>query len=223
MTSNEIKVYLALLELGPSLAGRISRKTGLHRRTVYDTTEMLIQKGLLGYILENNRRLFQAENPRRIREIIDEKKEMLEPVVLELEEKYKEEKGKEETNFYKGKAGLKTVFEDQLNYPEVLIMGASPKAYETLQFYFKWYELKRRKKKIKARVIAQSRSVKFVKPVEIKYLSKKYENPVAINIYGDKVAIIQWAEKPVAVVIKSKDIAYGYRQYFELMWKVAKD
>jgi HTH-type transcriptional regulator, sugar sensing transcriptional regulator len=58
LTENESKVYLALIDLGPSLAGSISRKTGIHRRTVYDTTEMLIKKGLVGYILKNNRRLF---------------------------------------------------------------------------------------------------------------------------------------------------------------------
>ena len=46
--------------------------------------------------------------------------------------------------------GLKTVFEDQLSAKEILILGASPKAYEVLQFYFKWYDQARRKKKIKA-------------------------------------------------------------------------
>ena len=58
LTNNEDLVYNALIDLGPSLAGRISRKTGLHRRTVYDVTETLIQKGLVSYILENNRRIF---------------------------------------------------------------------------------------------------------------------------------------------------------------------
>ena len=42
LTENESKVYLALVDNGSSLAGRISRLTGLHRRTVYDVTEMLI-------------------------------------------------------------------------------------------------------------------------------------------------------------------------------------
>ena len=55
LTTNESLVYKALLELGPSQAGIISRKTGLHRRTVYDTTERLIQKGIIGYILKNKK------------------------------------------------------------------------------------------------------------------------------------------------------------------------
>ena len=66
LTENESKVYLALVDHGPNLAGQISRKTGLHRRTVYDVTEMLIKKGLIGYILKNNRRYFEASNPNRI-------------------------------------------------------------------------------------------------------------------------------------------------------------
>jgi HTH-type transcriptional regulator, sugar sensing transcriptional regulator len=224
LTENEAKVYIALLDMGPSLAGKISRRTGLHRRTVYDVTEMLIKKGLTGYILENNRRIFQASDPERIIGILEEKKNVLAPVVFNLSKKYNEEKKKEGTNFYKGKEGLKTVFEDQLNYKEVLILGASPKAYEVLQFYFKWYDKTRKEKKIKTRIIAQDRRIKKIPLSEIKYLPEKYANPVSMNIYGDKVAIILWASaKPMAIVIKNEEIAEGYKNYFELMWNVAKE
>ncbi len=222
LTNNESKVYLALVDLGPSLAGQISRKTGLHRRTVYDTTEMLIKKGLIGYILKNNRKIFQASNPERFTEILREKQDLISPLVKELSLKFTKTREKEETNFYKGKEGLKNIFEDQLNYKEVLILGASIKAYEVLQFYFKWYDKARKAKKIKTRIIAQDRSIKRIPLSEIKYLPEKYENPVSVNIYGDKVAIILWASQPIAILIKNKEIAQGYRNYFELMWKVAR-
>lgn len=224
LTENESKVYLALIDLGPCLAGQISRKTGLHRRTVYDTAEMLIKKGLASYILQNNRRLFQATNPSRLMEMIQEKKNLIAPIVSDLLQKYSKTKEKEETNFYKGKEGLKSVFEDQLNAKEILVLGASAKAYEILRFYFKWYDKKRKQKKIKARIIAQSRDVKKDKiPVaEIRYLPEKYANPVSVNIYGDKTAIILWASQPFAIVIKNKEVSEGYRNYFELMWKIAK-
>lgn len=223
LTENESKVYLALIDLGPSLAGQISRKTGMHRRTVYDTTEMLIKKGLVGYILKNNRRLFQASNPQRIIEIIKEKENLLEPVIKQLGEKFVSTKEKEETNFYKGKEGLKTVFEDQLNSREILILGASPLAYEVLQFYFKWYDKTRKEKKIKARIIASNRKITQVPLAEIRYLPEKYASPVSVNIYGDKTAIILWASQPYAIVIKSSEVAKGYRNYFELMWRIARE
>jgi len=222
LTENESKVYLALIETGPSLAGIISRKTGMHRRTVYDTAEMLIKKGLVGYIKQNNRRLFQASNPERILGIIKEKQNILIPVISDLKEKFSKTKEKEETNFYKGKEGLKTVFEDQLNSKEILIIGASPKAYEILKFYFKWYDRARKEKKIRARIIATDRKIKRIPLAEIRYLPEKYSNPVAVNIYNDKVAIILWAQSPLAIVIKNKEISDAYKTYFELMWKIAR-
>ena len=222
LTENESKVYLALLDLGPSLAGQISRKTGLHRRTVYDTTEMLIKKGLIGYILKNNRRLFQASNPNRFIEILREKEDILTPIVSELMEKFVMTREKEETNFYKGKEGLKTIFEDQLESKEILILGASPKAYEVLQFYFKWYDKKRKQRKIKSRIIATDKKLKRIPLAEIRYLPQKYSSPMAVNIYGDKTAIILWAKNPIAIVIKEKEIAEAYKKYFEIMWKIAK-
>jgi sugar-specific transcriptional regulator TrmB len=222
LTENESKIYLSLVDHGPNLAGRISRLTGLHRRTVYDVTEMLIKKGLIGYILKNNRRYFEASNPNRILEILQEKEDILTPIVHNLLEKYNTKKEKQETNFYKGKEGLKAIFEDQLNYKEILILGASPQAYEILKFYFKWYDKKRIKKKIKVKIIAYDRKITNIPLAEIRYLPKKYESPVAMNIYGNKTAIILWAEKPIVIAIREKEIADSYRNHFELMWKLAK-
>lgn len=222
LTVNEEKVYLSLLDLGPSMAGQISRRTGLHRRSVYDVLDVLIKKGMVGYILKNNRRLYQACNPERIIELLDEKKVNLQSSVESLMLKYNKTVDKEETNFYKGKEGLKNIFEDQLNYKEVLILGASPKAYDVLKFYFKWYDKSRQKKKIKSRIIATDRSFKKIALSEVRYLPERYANPVAVNIYGDKTAIILWADRPLAIVIKNKEITEGYKQYFELMWNVAR-
>lgn len=226
LTENEAKVYSSLLELGPSQAGAISRKSGLHRRVVYDTTEMLIKKGVIGYILKNNLRLFKASDPKRILEIIKEKEEAINSIMPDMNLLYKQTKEKEETNFYKGKNGLKTVFEDQIETgKEVLVLGASHLAYEILQFYFKWYDKRRVENKIKTRIIFSQSSKKIKLPLsEIKYLPEKYSSPLAINLYGDKVAIILWSkEDPLAIVIKNKQIYEGYQKYFELMWKVAKE
>ncbi len=221
LTDNEIKVYLALVNNGPNLAGRISRITGLHRRTVYDITEMLIQKGLIGYMLKNNRRIFSATNPNKLLENLQEKEALLLPIVHELKLKLDEKKEKEETLFYKGKQALKNIFEDQLNSKEILILGANSQAYNALQFYFKWYDQKRKAKKIKIRIITHDKKIKRIPLAEIKYIDEKYSNPLAINIYKDKVAIILWAKEPIAILIKNKDIADSYKLYFELMWKTA--
>ncbi len=223
LTGNEEKIYLALLDLGPSLAGQIARKSGLHRRTVYDVTEMLIKKGLIGYILKNNRRIFSASDPKRIIELVREKENSLIPVVDSLKEKYNSKKNKEETLFYKGHKALKAVFESQLDEKEILILGAYESASDVLKYYFNWYDKKRIRRKIDTRVITVSRNLSRIKKAKIRYLPKKYASPVAINIYGDKTAIIHWSKEPKVIVINDKEITKGYRKYFELMWGVARE
>jgi len=223
MTKNEGKVYLALLELGPSLAGQISRKTGLHRRNIYDITERLIQKGVVGYIVKNNRKLFEAASPDRLKEILDEKQQSLDEILPKLNELYEQTKEKQETNFFKGSEGLKTIFQDQLTneVKEVLILGASNSAFEILPFYFKWYDEDRKKIKIKVKIIANKTFDKKPPLSEVRYLLEKYSNPLAINIWGDKVAIILWKKPPLAIVIKNKEIAESYKKYFELIWRAS--
>ena len=227
LTHNESIIYKTLLEMGPSLAGQISRKSGLHRRTVYDTTEMLIKKGLLGYIIKNNRRIFEAASPNVFLDIIKEQENSIKTMLPEMLLNYEKTKEKQETNFYKGKKGLKTVFEDQIETKsEILVLGASPLAYDILKFYFKWFDKQRIKHKIKTKIIfSKEPGIEKIKiPFsEIKYLPQKYSSPLALNIYGDKVAIILWSQdNPIAIVIKNKEISQGYKKYFELMWKTAK-
>jgi hypothetical protein len=104
-----------------------------------------------------------------------------------------------------------------------MLLGASPMAYEVLKYYFKWYDQTRKQKKIKTRIIAQDRKIKHIALSEIRYLPEKYSSPVSVNIYGDKVAIILWASLPFAVVIKNKEISQSYKNYFEILWKIAKN
>ena len=224
LTVNESKVYTTLLELGPSHAGLISRKNGLHRRVVYDTIEMLIQKGLIGYITHNNVKLFQCVHPHRLVELLQEKEQRIENIMPQMIDLFTKTKEKEETNFYTGKNGLKTVFEDQIGTgKEILILGASPAAYELLELYFHWFDKRRIEKKIPTRIIFHQGTIPQIPLSEIRHLPQKYSSPLAVNIYGNKVALILWnKEKPLAITIKNKEIAEGYRKYFELMWRVAK-
>jgi len=227
LTENEAKVYITLLEFGPNSAGAISRKSGLHRRVIYDTSEMLIKKGMIGYMQKNNKKLFQASNPNRILELVKEKEESIQEILPEMLTFYNKTQEKEETNFYKGKNGLKTVFEDQIETgKEILILGASPLAYEIMEFYFHWFDKKRIANKIKTKIIFNRNKQEKTRKIplsEVRYLSEKYSSPLAVNIYGDKVAIILWnKENPFAIVIKNEEIANGYKKYFELMWGVAK-
>lgn len=226
LTKLESKVYLALLDLGQSLAGLITRKSGIHRRSVYDALERLIQKGLVGYIVKNNRKYFEATNPDRLTELLKEKEESVKNILPQLKAKYEHSIEKSETLFYKGKSGLKTIFEDQLSVKkEILILGASSLTREILKYYFHWFDKRRIEKKIKIKLVynESARKDRRIRLAKIRYLPKDYYNPAAMNIYGDRVAIIHWSkENPFVILIKDKEIADGYRNYFNLLWNIAK-
>lgn len=225
LTGNESTLYLTLLDLGPSNAGLISRKSGLHRRVVYDTLEMLIQKGLVGYILRNNVRLYQASHPKRLVELLEEKEQGVGEVMGNLIELYTKTKERDETLFYKGKNGLKTVFEDQLAVgKELLIIGGSSEAYTLFPFYFTWYDRRRKAQKMPVRmIVARGTELPRLPLATVRILPEKYGSPLAVNIYGKKVVLLLWdKEQPLAIVIKNERIAEGYRKYFELIWKVAR-
>ena len=62
LTNAEIKTYLALLELGTTSAGNLIKKLSMHRAAVYDIIELLINKGLVSYIIKANRKYFEAQD-----------------------------------------------------------------------------------------------------------------------------------------------------------------
>jgi len=228
LTLSEAKVYLTILELGSALAGEITAKCGIHRRSVYDTINRLIEKGLVSYIKTNNRNYFEAAKPERLLGILEEKENNIQRILPELKLMHDMAKEKKETVFFKGKQGLKTVFDDQIKEgKEILLWGASTAAPDVLKHYFPNFDRERVKRKIKAKIIFDdgARNVEYVKKIplaEIKYLPKEYKSPACTNIYGDKVSIVLWSQDPMAIVINQKEIADGYRKYFELMWKIAK-
>jgi len=227
LTPIEAKIYSTLVETGPLLAGDISKKAGIHRRLVYDATERLLTKGLLGKITKNNRKYFEAVRPDRLVEMLDERKERLKETVEQLNIRWHTAQEHQETLLYEGKQGLKTVFEDLLRErKEILIVGTGLKSYEMMNHYFKWYDERRKKLKIPVRIIFEETSRKSIPKVplsQIKFLPEKYIGPTAIDIYGDNVALILWSEKPLALIMRNKEIADSYRNFFELMWKTAKN
>ena len=107
LTNTEAKVYLMLVKAGSSLAGNISRETGIHRRSVYDAVERLIEKGLVSFITTNNRKYFQAEDPKRLMDMLKEKEDTLGMAMPELDALMRSAPESKETAFYKGRFAVR--------------------------------------------------------------------------------------------------------------------
>ena len=227
LSEAEAKVYLALLRQGQMTAGVLAKSVGFHRRTVYDVLDRLLEKGLVSKISENNKQVFSAAPPERLKDYFTEKIAIVDEIIPKLTPITTKEE-KEPVRFYKGKYGLKTVFEDQISEGKpILIFSASPQAYSLFKFYFKWWDLRRKENKIPVKAIFSTEMRNKLKKIplsEIKFISKRYMGPTSINIYGNKVSQIVWdKESPFAIVVKNKQMADNYRNFFDLLWKRAKD
>jgi sugar-specific transcriptional regulator TrmB len=227
LTEIEEKVYVTLIEEGPSLAGNISRRSGVHRRMVYDATERLIKKGLVSYMLENNRRVFEAVNPDQLLQLVHEQEEGVKQLLPQLQLAYELSKEKQETTFFKGHAGVKSVFEDMIREgKEQLILSPSLAARDIFPGYFHWFDERRKKKRISVRMLAAAEhAARFadIPLADVRQLPSIGNELTSTVVYGNKVAIFFWErKKPFVVLITHRAIADAYRSYFEQLWKVAK-
>jgi len=74
LTGAEIKVFITLLEVGSSTAGRIVEKSGLQNAVVHRAFHSLANKGLITYVMEGRIKQYQAIEPKLLLNFLDEKK-----------------------------------------------------------------------------------------------------------------------------------------------------
>jgi len=232
LSGNEIKVYLSLLDLGSALAGEITKKSGVNRTNVYDALDRLTEKGLVSYVIQANRKYFEAAAPHKLVKYLEEKeqeikkkKELIITILPALEKRRKLSREPQESTIYKGRQGLKSVAEDVLGTKKpIFIFGAEGQFVELFTHYAQSWHARRGKLNIPLRIIFNEklRSVKLTADfpkTEMRFNSRFYDTPSTTWIYGDKVAIIVWSEQPLVTLIRSKDVALSYKQFFDLMWR----
>jgi len=233
LTDTEIKVYLALLSLGATSAGKVFSDTGIHRRNLYDTLNKLVNKGLVTYVKENKIKFFQAKNPENLinyieeqKSEIEEKKKEIQGLIPELKSKFNSLKPEIEAEIYRGEEGIKTILKECLNYNEVLFIGATGDVENRLPYFWPQYNKKREKLKCKWKLLlvheSKDKSITKSKYYEYKILPKILSGLNVIYIYGDYVANVLWLEKPLAFVTKHKELAKNYRKYFDYLWENIK-
>ena len=69
LTETEEKVYLSLVKLGESPASEIIKKTQLHRTTIYDVLERLIEKGLISFVTKNKIKYYLTASPSKFEDL----------------------------------------------------------------------------------------------------------------------------------------------------------
>ena len=232
LTENEATVYLALLETGLTTAGAIIKKTNYHRNIVYFNLDRLIEKGLVTYVMIKNIKHFQAAEADELTNYIEKQKQELEQkqailkeVIPQIEAIRKITKQTEEATVYKGLKGVKNVLEDiTRSKTEMLLFATGWGAKQTLGPYYDQWHLKLKENKVTGRaLVSRKNPIKEKLPYKIRYLKEEFLQPTTICVFEDKVLNVIWEEEPLAVLITSRKNADSYRNYFEILWRKAKE
>ena len=217
LTKNEDTIYTKLLRLGPSTAGEITEGTGIHRRNVYDSLERLIQKGLVGFFSKKGRKYFQASDPRRFLDIIKEENEiqaskenLVNQILPQLLSIQNSQKKSEDVIVYRGREGYKIFHNDLLKVAkEIWVLGSKMPDF-LLDIVEKYHKI-RVKKKIKLKMILNAtdfkrgRELSKLPYTEIKYLPEKYESPIFIDMYADRLVLFIFHDEKDCITINPAD------------------
>jgi len=236
LNKNEAKVYDALLQLKSSPAGKLIKLTKLHRNIVYDNLEKLIDKGLVSYILEGKKKVFQAQSPHFLVEMIrSKKKEFAKKLAIaeNLEKKILQQQKIlsqfQEASIFRGTAGIKKVMDLTLSQKkDYVVLGAPKQAVELMPpVYWENFNKKIQAEGIKVRMIFNAEMRDWSKKIqhrfnEIRFLPKHFDSLTETNICEDRVSFFIWSKPPLIVTIVDKNLAKGYLQHFEYLWKRAK-
>ncbi len=233
LSQAEAKIYLALLEMGPSKTGKIIDRTKLQSSTVYHVLGSLVEKGVVSSIHKGKIKYFQAESPETLVAFLEEKKKKLQEILPALKERERLSQQKQTAKVYEGIKGLQAAYNDVL---ETMKKGEEYYFFqfpheklenEQLLLFFRNYHLKRAEKGIRVKGLAAPASRKVMKEVynlshtKIRYL--KEAAPTVVVIYKNKILLLDWEERPVAFIIHSEAIYNSYKAFFLEKWKRGKE
>ncbi len=227
LTPNEIKVYLALLQLGKATATPLRKATKLHGSRIYEALHGLSSKGLATYTISAKKKKYYPTKPENLIELVHQKEQEVKEIIPALKSMQGKQEIPQTAEIYEGIKGLKSVLDLAL---EVLkpgdtyyVLGAPKIVNEKLEGFLLDTHQRRTKRKIKLKIIYHQEAREFgqirakMKHTEVRYIAAA-QVPSWIEIFGDYVATYQLTVQPVVFVIKSKEVAKSYRNFFNIIW-----
>ncbi len=225
---HEITIYIAIVELGTASIARITKHTRLHRPTIYKFLPSLIEKNLISFSVIGKRKIYSAESPTRLKNLLEHVTSDLEKIIPDLVNMYDQRSPQPTIKFQEGEKAMTWVYEDVLNTckkGDVFYRYESPKDYIKNDAHLPTNYLERicRKKEIQKFVITNEKTAHNKPKVierESKYIPKNYdlfEYDITQIVYNNKVAFIDY-NTYTAWIIENTTFAKFQKQIFKLLF-----
>src|SRR3989338_2230317 len=225
------KVYMALLQLGPSSVRSLAEFCGLNLWTTYDSLKWLQEQGVVNYYKKESKQHFVAENPEKLRGLVERQQEdlaradrELERIVPELSALYNRGGERPVVRYY-GRDEIGGILEDVLDtceqseeqtYRIYSAEGVRQYLYED----FPTFSDVRVAKGISVKVIALGEGGELRGLDERRWLKDTSKTPTYIIIYPGKTAYVSLDAKgePVGAVIENDGVYETQKVIFDTLW-----
>lgn len=222
-------IYSSLIAHGPQSVQDLARTTAIKRTTLYTLLDVLVERGLVHKTKSHTQTQFIAENPKHIRERLNDSLEELESYATANAEN-EPEHIETRTTFLSGSEGFKKIWQDifDADIDEFLII-TDPE--EMLMFVKENYitgSIIERKKELGIKSRQLIKSSRYAQEIiqkdpeqnrTSKILSHEYPVPMTTIIYGNSVALISPVQENTMMIVESESFAKTQRSLFESLWQ----
>ncbi|MDD4332576.1 MAG: helix-turn-helix domain-containing protein [Patescibacteria group bacterium] len=233
LSPNEAKIYESLIDLGKAPVSKIAVKSNTHRRNVYDALARLLEKGLVFQIFQKGEHIYEAVNPDKLSELLQEKRKQLDLIMPGLKNLYQKQFTEETAFIYKGVEGFKNYMRDMARVGKtVYFIGAKALWFtpNVPEHFLTNFQKSMAKNKVKYYTIFDPRVKKQMPDAlakvggEYRIFPEKYASPGVCDIFGDYVVTFNsvdvgnFGDSGTIFVMKNKKLAENFRLWFQFMW-----
>lgn len=233
LSPKEARVYLSLLQEGPSSIRQLAVATGINRGTVYDILKNLQAYSLVRFYNAETRQYFVAAPPKRLAVLAREKAEEFQratnelPIIIShLETVYDSGHHQPIARMYEGSDGVRMILEDVLQSvehfveKEYYVYSSSAVRDAGLYAGFEDYTQQRLAKKICVKNISLGGNGKTSGLDERRHIAGAVGSPTYVLIYAGKVAniFLDGRGEFVGLIMENRSMYETQRVLFFELW-----
>jgi sugar-specific transcriptional regulator TrmB len=230
----EAEMYKTLLPLGDVPMATVTKTARRHPQVVYRLIDQLAAKGLATVSTQRHRKYVKAVDPKVLEQLQTTKLEKLRSALPELNALQHAPDGVE-VHIMKGNEAIQAVRQrafSELEAGEIyyILSFSGSHFFDTMEDQLERLETLRESRKVHKKMIgfeSQRTNVERNqehqrKYVEIRYLPEELPVPTSTNIFNNTTSIQIWSPEPIVILIESADVAQSYKDYFNVLWEMAK-
>jgi len=234
LTQNEAKIYEALVTYGGSGVSTISLRAKVHRRNAYECLHRLIGKGLVYEVFARGETIYEAVQPGKLMELIEEKQQKLATELPNLLSVFRKHRSPERAYIYKGIEGIKNYMNSALESGEdIYVLGSEgvwcdPRLEAHTAHFLKEAKAKGMQLHIlfDHDVAEKAPQIPKILTSTYKFLPAAYSTNSTMDIFADHVVMYTGMEPGKLIqdatifVMVSPALAESCRVWWKLLWNL---